>query len=145
MNDSWLVLLGLFLIIFELLFGAISGLDLALIGFSLTLGGIAHYFSGSWQSGIIVAVIINLAYFAYFRQFLRRKLLLRIQKIGIDTLLGKTAIVIEPIFANKAGKVLLDGEVYQAIGKGSFKTNVEVVVEKIEGISLLVDRLQRPK
>ena len=83
-ENIWLMVLGLILIIFELLFGAISGFDIALIGLSLIMGGLVHYFGASWQLGIVVAIVIILAYFVYFRRVARKKLLITTQKIGIE-------------------------------------------------------------
>jgi len=143
-ENIWLMVLGLILIIFELLFGAISGFDIALIGFSLIMGGLVHYFGASWQLGIVVAIVIILAYFVYFRRVARKKLLITTQKIGIDSLLGKTAVVVEPINRLRAGKVLLDGEIWRAIAGESLKENSEVVVLKIEGVSLKVTKLKLP-
>lgn len=143
MDNTWLIFIGLLLIIFELLFGVISGFDIALIGLSLIVGGFVHYYSQSWQAGIIASIIIILFYFAYFRKFAKRKLLLKTQKIGIDSLLGKTAIVIDPITKHQAGKVLLDGEVWRAVSKQSYKANSEVLVEKIEGVTLIVSNIEK--
>lgn len=143
MNNTWLIFLGLLLIAFELLFGVISGFDIALIGLSLVIGGFVHYYSASWQMGIIASIVIILIYFAYFRKLAKRKLLLQTQKIGIDSLLGKTAIVIEQITKHQAGKVLLDGEVWRAVSKHTFKVNSEVLVEKIEGVTLIVTNLEK--
>ncbi|OGK63167.1 hypothetical protein A2313_01785 [Candidatus Roizmanbacteria bacterium RIFOXYB2_FULL_41_10] len=143
-ENIWLMVLGLILIIFELLFGAISGFDIALIGLSLIMGGLVHYFGASWQLGIVVAIVIILAYFVYFRRVARKKLLITTQKIGIDSLLGKTAVVVEPINRLRAGKVLLDGEIWRAIAGESLKENSEVVVLKIEGVSLKVTKLKLP-
>lgn len=143
MNNTWLIFLGLLLIVFELLFGVISGFDLALIGLSFVIGGLVHYYSDSWQMGIVTSIVIILAYFAYFRKLAKRKLLLQTQKIGIDSLLGKTAVVVDPIAKHRAGKVLLDGEIWLAVSKNSFKVDTEVIVEKIEGVTLTVTNLEK--
>ena len=108
------------------------------------MGGLVHYFGASWQLGIVVAIVIILAYFVYFRRVARKKLLITTQKIGIDSLLGKTAVVVEPINRLRAGKVLLDGEIWRAIAGESLKENSEVVVLKIEGVSLKVTKLKLP-
>ncbi len=143
-ENIWLMVLGLVLIIFELLFGAISGFDIALIGLSLIIGGCAQYFGASWQLAIVISIVIILAYFVYFRRLARKKLLITTQKIGIDSLLGKTAIVIDPINRLRPGKVLLDGEVWRAVSKESLKENSEVMVLEIEGVSLKVTKLKLP-
>lgn len=144
LEKTWLIVLGIILIIFELLFGAISGFDIALIGLSLVVGGFIHYYGGSWQFGIVSAIVVILFYFVYFRKFARKKLLLTTQKIGIDALLGKSGTVIDTITKNKAGKVLLDGEVWRAVSQGELKENVEIVVTKISGVTLEVERLKLP-
>ena len=141
-ENTWLIILGVSLIIFELLFGAISGFDIALIGLSLIIGGFVHYFSASWQYGIVVSIIVIIGYFVYFRKVVRRKLLVTTQKIGIDSLIGKTAVVIDKITVNKPGKVLLDGEIWRANAKHNVKENVRVEVNKIEGVTLRVSTIK---
>ena len=143
MNNIWLIVLGIILIFFELLFGAVSGFDIALIGLSLIAGGVVHYFTSSWQMGIVITIGVILFYFAYFRKKARKKLLLGTQAIGIDSLLGKSALVIEDISKQKSGQVLLDGEIWRAVSRHSFKKGQEVVVDKIEGVSLTVNKLEQ--
>lgn len=143
MTNTWLIFLGLLLIAFELVFGVISGFDLALIGLSFVVGGFIHYYSSSWQMGIIVFVMMLLAYFGYFRKLIKKKLLLQLQKIGIDSLLGKTAVVISPITRQKSGQVLLEGEVWQAIGQYNFKSGTEVLVEALDREILKVGYLEK--
>ena len=141
-ENTWLIILGVSLIIFELLFGAISGFDIALIGLSLIIGGFVHYLSASWQYGIVVSIIVIIGYFVYFRKVVRRKLLVTTQKIGIDSLIGKTAVVIDKITVNRPGKVLLDGEIWRAKAKYNVKENVQVEVNKIEGVTLQVSTIK---
>jgi len=143
LENTWLIVLGIALIIFELLFGAISGFDIALIGLSLIIGGAAHYYSTSWQLGIVIAIVVMLIYFVYFRRGIRKKLLFSTQKIGIDSLLGKIGVVVDPMNKTKVGKVLVDGEVWRAKSKETLHENQEVMVIKLEGVTLEVtkDRL----
>jgi len=143
-EKTWLIVFGVVLIIFELLFGAISGFDIALIGLSLIIGGIGHYYTANWQLGIVITILVILVYFVYFRRKMRKKLLVSTQKIGIDSLLGKIGVVVTPISRTQFGKVLVDGEVWRAKSKENLKENQEVVVIKLEGVTLEVtkNRLQ---
>lgn len=142
-ENTWLIIIGITLIIFELLFGAISGFDIALIGLSLIFGGFVHYFSMSWQYGILVSIVIMLMYFVYFRKIARKKLLVATQKVGIDSLIGKSAVVIDQITAKKPGKVLLDGEVWRAEAKSNFKENMQVEIKNITGVTLQVVKIKK--
>jgi len=140
LENTWLIILGIVLIIFELLFGAISGFDIALIGLSLIIGGTAHYYSSSYQLGIVVSILVMLVYFVYFRKMMRKKLLVSTQKIGIDSLAGKIGVVIDSMNKSKVGKVLVDGEVWRAKSRETLKENQEIMVVKLEGVTLEVTK-----
>jgi membrane protein implicated in regulation of membrane protease activity len=141
-EDLWLSILGLILIITELLFGAISGFDLALVGLSLVIGGFVQYLTGSWQAGVTASIVIIIIYFIFIRKYAKKKLLVATQKIGIDSLLGKVAVVVDSITKNKPGKVLVDGEVWRAQSSKSIAENEEVVIIKIEGVTLEVETVK---
>lgn len=132
LENTWLVVLGVVLIIFELLFGAITGFDIAFVGLSLVIGGVAHYLSTSWQLGIIITLVVTLIYFVYFRKNLRKKLLLTTQRLGIDTLLGKIGTIINLTSKTKVGKVLVEGEVWQAKSQETLRENQEVMVISLD-------------
>ena len=135
---TWLMILGIVLIFFELLMGAASGFDIALVGFSLVVGGLVHFYSGSWEYGVVAAIVIIVLYFVLLRSSIRKKLLITTQKIGIDSLVGKTAIVTSKISAKKPGNILVDGEIWRAVSSHSIAENSTVEVVSIEGVSLTV-------
>lgn len=144
-EKTWLIILGMVLIILELLFGVISGFDIALVGLSLVFGGIVHYNTNNWQAGIITAIVVIIIYFIYIRKLARKKLLVATQRIGIDSLIGKTAVVVDSISKKKPGKVLVDGEVWRAMATESFTENEEVLIMAIEGVSLKVSSMSEEK
>jgi len=135
---TWLMILGIVLIFLELLMGAASGFDVALVGFSLVAGGLVHFYSRSWEYGVISAIVIIVLYFILFRSSIRKKLLITTQKIGIDSLIGKTAVTTSAISAKKAGSVVVDGEVWRAVSLHAVAENTPVEVISIEGVSLTV-------
>jgi len=131
-KDIWLIVLGLCLVFFELFFGAICQLDIFFVGLSLIIAGAFYYFGVSWQLSLVISLVVVLFYFALLRQFYKKKLLIFFQRLKIDTVVGKTAVVFEPIHVNKKGAVLLDGEIWQAKAKTSFGKDKEVVVISLE-------------
>lgn len=141
-ENTSLIVLGIVLIIFELLFGAISGFDIALVGLSLIMGGVVHYATGNWQSGIITAIVVMIVYFVYFRKLARKKLLISTQKIGIDSLVGKSGVVIDTITKTRPGKVLIEGEVWRAVAKEKLEEDKMIMVVNISGVTLEVSKLK---
>ncbi|PJE62856.1 hypothetical protein COU88_02715 [Candidatus Roizmanbacteria bacterium CG10_big_fil_rev_8_21_14_0_10_39_6] len=140
---TWLMILGIVLIFLELLMGAASGFDVALVGFSLVVGGVVHFYSGTWEYGVVSAIVIIVLYFVLLRSSIRKKLLITTQKIGIDSLIGKTAIATSSISAKKAGNVVVDGELWRALSSHSIAENTVVEVVSIEGVSLTVVPLEQ--
>jgi len=60
----------------------------------------------------------------------------RTAKSGSESLIGKPAEVVE--WKGKTGMVRLNGEYWQAFGKGSFTVGKTVKVDKIHGLKLSV-------
>lgn len=145
MERTWLIVLGIALVLFELLMGAASGFDIALVGVALSAGGVVHFYSYSWEYGIVTAIVIIVLYFVMLRSSIRKKLLVTTQKIGIDSLIGKTAQTVTAISAKKAGQVILDGEVWRSVSSQSIKEAVSVEVLSVEGVSLTVAPIEHIK
>jgi membrane protein implicated in regulation of membrane protease activity len=143
-ENFWLIIIGAILIAFEILFGALTGFDLAFIGVSLVVGGFFVYLGSSWQLGIVVSLIITLIYLVFMRLLVRKRLLIAVQKLGIDCLIGKTAKVISPIKKAKIGKILLDGEVWLAKANSNFSENELVMVSDIGQNLLKISKLLLP-
>ena len=57
-------------------------------------------------------------------------------KVGAETLIGKTAVVVEP--CRPEGQVRLDGELWRARSAAGAELGERVVVEELEGLTLVV-------
>ena len=76
---NWLlIIIGIICVIIELALGALTGFDLALVGGSLTVGGIIGLFIGSAKMGLLAGGVLALVYLAIFRRWLRARLTVRI-------------------------------------------------------------------
>lgn len=142
---AWLIILGIVLIFFELLFGAIAGFDIVFLGLALVIGGVVHYFTLDWQSGVVTAISVIVVYLVFIRRIIRKKLLILTQKIGIDSLLGKKGVVVQTITAKKPGKVIVDGEIWRATAKTTLREDTEVLIFGMEGITLQVEQQENDK
>lgn len=58
-------------------------------------------------------------------------------KVGVATLLGRTAVVVLPCFPD--GQVKLDGELWRARCETGAGTGTEVVVRGFDGLTLVVE------
>jgi inner membrane protein len=137
-EKTWLIVIGLVLFIFELLFGAITGLDLAMLGLSLMAGGLVYFFFLNWFQSLTIALVLIIIYFVYFRQSWRKKMLIWCQIIGIDAIVGKTGVVVKPVSGHKAGSVLIDGEIWVAKAKKNIPEKQKIMVLKYQKEQLLI-------
>jgi membrane protein implicated in regulation of membrane protease activity len=112
---NWvLVIGGIVCVIIELALGALTGLDLALVGGSLTLGGAIGLLAGSANVGLLAAAVLALIYFVVFRSWLKSKLTVRNQASNVDAVLGKSGVVTKRIAPRDAGLVKIGAEEWRA-------------------------------
>ena len=62
-------------------------------------------------------------------------------RVGVETFLGRTAVVVSPLAP--AGQVKLDGELWRARSGGPVETGTRVIVTAVEGLTLLVRPVDR--
>ena len=144
-SANWiLIIAGVLAIIGEVLLGAATGFDLALIGIALALGGGLGLVFGSTPVGLITAGALCFIYLAFLRGRVRSKLAVPHRPSNVDALLGKTALVTERIAPHVAGRIKLGDELWRASlrDEGSDAAAIEpgatVVVDSIEGVTLKV-------
>lgn len=137
-EQAWLVIIGLTIVFFELLFGAITGFDFAALGVALIGGGIAYFFGASWYSAIAVTVAVAAIYFFLIRTRIRKRMLEMTQRIGLSTLVGKQGTVMQSISKKKQGKILVDGEVWNASSNETIPVQSSVTVIAFENNCLVV-------
>jgi len=140
---NWLLMIvGIICVIIELALGALTGLDLALVGASLAAGGAIGLFAGSANVGILSAAAAALLYFALFRRWLKAKLTVRDQASNVDAVLGKTGVVTKRIAPHDCGLVKVGSEEWRAELSQGDETPREIgatiTVSSVEGVTLKV-------
>lgn len=138
---NWiLVILGFLLIAAELFVGVQTGFDLVLIGLSLLAGGIiGNWINLPWLSITVATFLIFLYVFAG-RKLIKSKFIISTHKTNVDSLIGKTGIVIKEIDRDKKGKVVIDGEIWLATANSIIPVKRTVIVKSIEGVTLYVSK-----
>ena len=139
---NWILVIGgMLCVIIELALGAATGLDLALVGASLVIGGVIGLAAKSAIIGLLSAGGLSLVYLAIFRNWLKTKLTVKNQASNADAVIGRTGIVTKAI-GRSAGMVKLGDEVSRAELCGADDTVRElgatVTVEAVEGVTLKV-------
>jgi membrane-bound serine protease (ClpP class) len=84
-------------------------------------------------AAIVSAFAIDAAETAFFVRWSKR----RRAVVGLETFVGRTAVVVRPL--TPAGQVKLDGEVWEARGPSGILPGDEVVVTRVDGLVLEVE------
>jgi membrane protein implicated in regulation of membrane protease activity len=140
---NWvLVIGGIICVIIELALGALTGLDLALVGASLTVGGAIGLIVSSGNVGLLSAAAAALLYFAVFRKWLKSKLVVHDQPTNVDAVMGKSGVVTKRIAPRDCGLVKVGTEEWRAeLASGdenSRDIGSTVTVISVEGVTLKV-------
>jgi membrane protein implicated in regulation of membrane protease activity len=141
---NWMLVIGgVLCVIAELLMGAATGFDLALIGMSLALGGGIGLWFESIRAGLFAAAIFSLIYLLFFRRMLRHKLTPKEQPTNVDAIMGRKALVTVRIAPHAAGQVKVADEIWRAeLAKeedsSALEPGAEVTVAGIDGVTLKV-------
>jgi membrane protein implicated in regulation of membrane protease activity len=140
---NWmLIIFGAVAIIGELLLGAATGFDLALVGTCMALGGAVGLYFSSTKIGLISTAVLACIYLAFFRRWLRHKLTPREQPSNVDAIIGKTGVVTVRIAPHEAGQVKLGDEIWRAELAAPADTALDagqmVTVQSVEGVTLKV-------
>ena len=140
---NWmLVILGVVCVIAELVLGAITGFDLALIGLSMVAGGAVGLWFESTRVGLISTATLALIYFAFFRRWLRHKLTPKSQATNVDAVIGQTGVVTVRIAPHEPGQVKVGDEIWRAELAGADdaprEPGAKVTIESVDGVTLKV-------
>ncbi len=145
MRNLWnwmLVFSGLGMVLVEVLLGAFTGFDFALVGTCLMVGGGVGLFFGSAKVGLASTAALAAVYLVFFRKYVRSKVTAPDKPSNVDTLIGRKGVVTEEIGPHNAGQVRVGGEVWRAtLVEGSQETRAagqSVVVESVDGVTLHV-------
>jgi membrane protein implicated in regulation of membrane protease activity len=141
---NWILVIGgLVCVIIELALGAATGLDLALVGASLSIGGVIGLAASSSRVSLLSAGGLSLVYLAVFRSWLKAKFTPKNQVSNADAVVGKTGVVTKRIAARSAGMVKLGDEVWRAelssaAADAERDAGAIVTVDSVEGVTLKV-------
>ena len=137
-----MVIGGLICVIIELALGALTGLDLALVGGSLTIGGTIGLLAGSARIGLLAGGVLALVYLAIFRSWLKSQLTVKNIASNVDAVVGKTGVVTKRIAPSEPGMVKVGAEVWRAELAGAEDVardlGAQVTVQSVEGVTLKV-------
>ena len=141
---NWLLVIGGgLMIIAEMVIGAATGLDLALLGVSLVAGGALGLFFGSAMVGLFSSGALALVYMLFLRRWIKSKLSAPGRASNVDALVGRTGVVVSRVAVNEPGRVNLDGEIWRAVladpaARSECKPEHTVTVVGVEGVTLKV-------
>lgn len=140
---NWLLVIGgAVCVIVELVMGAFTGFDLALVGVSLATGGGLGFVFGSEKVGLLSAGGLALVYFIFLRGWMRRKLTVKDHASNVDAVVGRTGVVTARIAPHEPGQVKVGDEVWRAelaqADGAAHNLGEKVTVESVEGVTLKV-------
>ena len=144
---AWLIFIGvgLVLIIMELLLGIDTGLDLVFIGTAFVLGGLITLAMQSWVWTAVVAGVICVLYVVLGRRYIHRRIATKEAKTNIDTIVGKSGVVLKDIESTKDGVAKVGYEEWRARAEEPIKEGEEITVTGISGVTLLVKKKEGSK
>lgn len=134
---------GLLLILAELLVGIETGFDLVLIGSILIVSGFVGIFTDSTTLMLILATVLSVLYIAVGRKQVRQKITTVSKRTNIDKLIGATGTVVRTITPDTAGLVRVNDEDWRASADEIIYEQATVVVDAIEGVTLIVHSLSK--
>ena len=142
---NWiLIIAGGLGIVGEIVLGAATGLDLALLGVSLIAGGALGLAFHSTQVGLFAAGAFAFVYLAFLRKRIKARFSGANRPSNVDALLGRSALVTERIAPHAPGMVRVNDELWRAElktespGEPAVEPGTTVVVDSIEGVTLRV-------
>jgi membrane protein implicated in regulation of membrane protease activity len=141
---NWMLIgLGGIMVVAELLMGAVTGFDLALMGLSLAAGGGIGLYFASAKVGLFASAVLAVIYVVFVRQRLRARMTTKgTLSSNVDAILGRSGVVTQKIGAHEAGRVKIGDEEWRAVlaaGAGDAReAGQTVTVVSAEGVTLTV-------
>ncbi len=135
----WLLLV-FFLIVLE-----VSTVNLVSIWFiaSGIVSLIVSIFYDNFLVQFAIFVLLGIFLLLTTRKFLKRYIEPNKEKTNLDRIIGEVAIVTGKIVKNEIGEVKIDGKRWSAVSKEEIEVNEEVIVEKIDGVKLIVRKKEK--
>lgn len=133
----WIVWL---IIIILLTFLEVATINLVSIWF--VMSAIVSLFSSfvidSFYIQFAIFVCLGIVLMLLTRPYLVKKLTTKKESTNLDRVIGMEGIVTEEITKTKIGEVKVDGKRWSAISKELIKVGEEVIIERIDGVKLIV-------
>lgn len=137
------IVLGLLMILLELIVGVDTGLDLAIMGLILIVGGAATAYFSSWYLTVAATSAVGVLYLLLGREYVRTRLYSGGGiKTNADALIGRSGIMEKDADRHTVGQVRVGTEQWRARCEDPVKVGEEVVVVSIKGITLNVRKRQ---
>jgi len=134
-------------IVVAVIFGIIEIVTLGIMTIWFAVGAVAAAILASlgvgfiWQFAAFLFVSIVLLYFT--RPIAEKYLKIGKQKTNAESLIGELAVIVEETGPNKIGQARVRGQMWscEAADKNEvFVKDEEVIIERIEGVRLLIKR-----
>jgi membrane protein implicated in regulation of membrane protease activity len=141
---NWMLIgVGGIMIVAELLMGAVTGFDLALMGLSLVAGGGVGLYFASTKIGLIASGSLAVLYVLFIRQRLRARLTPKGSlPSNVDAILGRSGVVTQKIALHEPGRVKIGDEEWRAVlaadAGDAREAGQSVTVVSAEGVTLSV-------
>ena len=101
---------------------------------------IVSFFTDSIVVMSTVFVLLGIFLLITTRPIFAKLLRPKSAKTNLDRVIGMTGVVTEEIKRNNVGEVRVDGKKWSAISTKNIKEGEEVIVEKIDGVKLIVKK-----
>lgn len=135
--ELWIIWL---IIIFLLIIVEVSTINLVSVWFiaSGLVSLILSFITNNFMIQFACFVLLGIVFLITTRPILKKYIKPRDEKTNLDRIIGMEAIVTEPIKRNEVGEVKVDGKRWSAIAKNKIEAGEDVIVEKIDGVKLIV-------
>lgn len=138
MVETWFVIF-LVLLLIEL-----ATTNLVTIWFALgSLGAmITSFITSSVTIQIVVFIIISVVSLLITKKAVKKLRTRKIIPTNLDRVVGKTGVVTKDISTNVYGEVKVEGGTWTATSKEKIKKDSQVKVLKIDGVKLVVEKIE---
>jgi membrane protein implicated in regulation of membrane protease activity len=133
-------------IVIAVIFAIIEALTMGLTTIWFTIGGVAASFASIAGASVLVQVIVFLCVsivLLYFtRPLAEKKLKVGTEKTNVESLPGKTALVVKAITPLHTGQVKVQGQIWTAVSDSIDSTLEQgsmVRIIRVEGVKLVVE------
>lgn len=131
-----------FIIFLLLLLIEIFTVNLVTIWFAIgALASLAStYFTDNVIIQIVVFAVVSILMLIILKPLTKRFKTKHVIATNLDRVIGMEAIVTEEISKNKVGEVRVDGKKWSAVSNETIPKDAIVIVQKIEGVKLIVKK-----